>query len=193
MTDLTDQPLDGLIVDYGTRPTMPDLPGATDTHRRAGRRLAAIHRHYLQDLSRIAQVLDRIRAGDSPPDHLRQIVLSLNMTQNFQAFGNLCGQECRVLKMHHDIEEQALFPQLEGAGQNALSALVARLREEHHVVHELIGRLDDAAQNLMATQTEDSFENASAVFAQLRRVVASHFKYEETELEEALGLYADHF
>lgn len=193
MKDLTDRPLERLNVDYGTRPTMPALPGATDSHRRAGRRLAAIHRHYLQDLSRIAQVLDRIKAGDSPPDHLRQIVLSLNMAQNFEAFGNLCGQECRVLKMHHDIEEQSLFPQLDGAGQNALSALVARLREEHHVVHELIGRLADAAQKLMASPTVDSFGQASAVFVQLRSVVASHFKYEETELEEALGLYADHF
>ena len=108
--DLSQAPLDSLCVETGTRPRAPALPQATDTHRRAGRQLAAIHRGYLMDLARIAAVLDRIKAGDAPPEDLRDIVLSLDMGQNLRAFGSLCGQGCQMLVMHHNIEQSHMFP-----------------------------------------------------------------------------------
>lgn len=183
------RPLKDLTVDYGTRPKAPHLPQATDTDRRAGRHLAAIHRHYLMDIAKIAAVMERIAAKDAPPAELEHIVLSMDMAENLRAFGNLCGQECQILTMHHNIEQQSMFPQLEQVGLPGLSAVVARLREEHEVVHELINRLAQAAQNLTRTGADPEFEMASATFKQLRDVVKSHFKYEETELEAAIGFY----
>ena len=67
--------------------------------------------------------------------------------------------------------------------------MVARLEEEHAVVHEVILRLEAATEALMAAPTPATFAEARAVFAALERVVRSHFSYEETELEEALGYY----
>lgn len=190
MGDLSSMPLDALDVETGTRPSAPALPHVTDAQRRKGRQLAAIHRHYLQDLARIRAVIDRIEAGDTPPAHLAQIVLASDMAQNFAAFGNLCGQGCQMLAMHHNIEQHHMFPEIE-AKAPPFAALIARLREEHEVVHELLNRLADCAARLTRSPDADGFAETRDVFKALLRAIQSHFRYEETELESAIGVYIE--
>lgn len=158
-------------------------------HRRQGRQLAAIHSHYLREMAQIGAVLSRIEAGDSPPDDLKRIVLSLDMAENFRAFGSLCGRECQVLKFHHDIEGADMFPRIEAAGGGGFREIVAKLKAEHEVVHELIVRLSHAADVLAKDPSEENFARAGATFRKLEGVVRSHFGYEETELAEAIGYY----
>lgn len=189
MTDLSETPLDALSLDEGARPKAPPVPQATDRHRRQGGQLAAIHSHYLREMGQIGAVLARIEAGDAPPEHLKRIVLSLDMAQNLRAFGNMCGHECQVLKFHHDIEGGDMFPRIEAAGGGMFRAVVAKLRAEHEVVHELILRLDQAADALVSAPTQANFTHAATVFRKLEEVVRSHFGYEETELAEAIGYY----
>lgn len=186
---LRDRPLSELNVEDDARPPKPDLGTVDPGQRQAGQHLAAIHRHYLEDLGRIAQVLRRIEAGEAPPEDLAHIVLNAEMAQNFRAFGTICGQECRVLTMHHNIEEHSLFPQLHARGSPQIRAVVDRLRAEHKVVHELLERLAAKANDLTADPSADQFAEAGAIFSQLVSVVRSHFHYEETTLEEALGVY----
>lgn len=187
--DLTTAPLDDLSVETGTRPKAPPIPGTTEADRQKGRHLAMIHAHYLADMAQIARLMARIEAGDAPPADLAEIVLSSDMAQNLRAFGSICGRECRVLMMHHDIEQAHMFPGLEAAQNDGIRAVVARLREEHEVVHELLNRLAKAARALEAETTDARFEELRAVYARLFDVVRSHFRYEETELEEAIGVY----
>ncbi len=190
MTDLKDAPLDALSVETGTRPKAPALSNVSDVQRAKGRQLAAIHAHYLQDMARLSAVIDRIEAGDSPPAHLAQIVLASDMHQNFAAFGNLCGQGCQMLAMHHNIEQHHMFPEIESKAP-AFAALVARLREEHEVVHELLQRLAGCADRLTRSPDADGFAETRDVFNALLRAIQSHFRYEETELEAAIGVYLD--
>lgn len=190
MGDLSNAPLDTLVVDQGTRPSAPALDNVTAEQRAKGRRLAAIHRHYLRDMAQISKVMDRIEAGDTPPAELARIVLATDMAQNYAAFGNLCGQGCQMLQMHHDIEEQHLFPQIEERA-HPFAALVARLREEHKVVHELLDRLAACAHRLTTAPDAAGFDDARATFAALHRAIQSHFGYEERELEAAIGVYID--
>ena len=177
-------------LDEANRPRAPRLPSVTDAQRQKGRGLAAIHRFHLRDMARIAMVIERIRAGDDPPERLMQVILAADMAQNYRAFGNLCGQECRVLTFHHDAEENGLFPELEAKAPDGIRAVVAKLRAEHEVVHALIERLTEAAQTVIDAPTDANFAEASNAFEQLETVVRSHFRYEEEELEEAIGLYA---
>ena len=193
MTSLTHIPLDQLDLNEQARPSMPALPAAGDVERRKGRRLAAIHRHHLSEVTQIAAVLERIKAGDEAPENLARIVLDSDMRRNFEAAGTLCGHSCRVLSMHHDIEEHALFPVLAGQGNDALSKVVDKLRDEHLVIHELLTRLGQAAQALGETPDEAHFDRAYQVFFKLREAVLSHFGYEERELEEAIGLFVEAF
>ncbi|MDE4287201.1 hemerythrin domain-containing protein [Phaeobacter gallaeciensis] len=189
MTDLSTQTLDELSLDEAARPKAPLVPEATDAHRHQGRQLAAIHRHYLMEIAQIAAVLTRIEARDTPPEHLKQIVLSLDMAENFRAFGSLCGRECQVLKMHHDIEGADMFPRIEAAGGGKFREVIAKLKAEHEVVHELIIRLGRAAHTLAENPSDANFAQAAATFRKLEEVVRSHFGYEETELAEAIGYY----
>ncbi|NIZ09777.1 hypothetical protein HCZ97_10065 [Pseudooceanicola sp. HF7] len=189
MKDITTLSLDELTLDEAARPKAPKVPAATDMHRRQGRQLAAIHRHYLMEMAQIGAVLARIEAGDAPPEHLKQIILSLDMAENLRAFGNLCGRECRALKIHHDIEGFDMFPRIEAAGEGMFREVVAKLLSEHEVVHELIIRLSRAADALMADPQEANFAHAAATYRKLEEVVRSHFGYEETELVEAIGYY----
>ena len=189
MTDLSTQPLDELNLDEAARPKAPPVPEATDIHRRQGGQLAAIHRHYLREMGQIGAVLARIEARDAPPEQLKQLVLSLDMAENFRAFGSLCGRECQVLKFHHDIESTDMFPRIEAAGGGRFREVVAKLKAEHEVVHELIIRLSRAAEVLAASPSEANFVAAGNTFRKLEEVVRSHFGYEETELAEAIGYY----
>ena len=189
MSTLSNTPLTELTVDYGTRPTMPAMPEATDGDRLTGRRLAAIHRMHLNDVGRIGIVLDRIEAGEASGKDLSEALTNAEFAQNVRQFGSLCGRECKVLNMHHDAEEYMLFPELATKGNDALRAVVARLVEEHKVVHELLVRLERAAMALMFEVDAEKFNAARAVFRQLETVLHSHFGYEETQLEEAIGVY----
>ncbi|WP_347510213.1 hemerythrin domain-containing protein [Phaeobacter sp. CAU 1743] len=189
MTDLSTQTLDELSLDEAARPKAPPVPEATDAHRHQGRQLAAIHRHYLMEMAQIAAVLARIEAGDTPPEHLQQIVLSLDMAENLRAFGSLCGHECRVLKLHHDIEGADMFPRIEAAGGGKFREVIAKLKAEHEVVHELIIRLSHAARTLAEDPSDANLAQAAAIFRKLEEIIRSHFGYEETELAEAIGYY----
>lgn len=189
MTDLSKHALDDLTLNEAARPLAPKVKGATDMHRRQGRQLAAIHRHYLMEMAQIGAVLARIEAGDTPPKDLKRIVLSLDMAENFRAFGSLCGRECQVLKFHHDIEGADMFPRIQAAGGGMFKKIVAKLLSEHEVVHELIVRLDNAADALIEDPSEENFAKAAATYRKLEEIVRSHFGYEETELAEAIGFY----
>ncbi len=189
MTDLSAQSLDDLTLDEAARPKAPPVPEATDGHRRQGRQLAAIHRHYLMEIAQIGAVLSRIEAGECPPDNLKRIVLALDMAENFRAFGSLCGRECQILKFHHDIESADMFPRIEAAGGGKFREVVAKLKAEHEVVHELIIRLGGAADALAKDPQDENFVQAAITFRKLEEVIRSHFGYEETELAEAIGYY----
>lgn len=141
------------------------------------------------EMAQVGAVLARIEAGETPPENLRRIVLSLDMAENFRVFGTLCGRECQVLKFHHDIESADMFPRIEAAGGGMFREVVAKLMSEHEVVHELIVRLGRAAEALAEAPDEAKFAQAAATFRKLEEVVRSHFGYEETELEEAIGYY----
>ena len=189
MTDLSTHSLEELSLDESGRPKAPPVPEATDMHRRQGQQLAAIHGHYLREMAQIGAVLARIEARDAPPEHLKRLVLSLDMAENFRAFGTLCGRECQVLKFHHDIESADMFPRVEAAGGDRFREIVAKLKSEHEVVHELIVRLSRAADRLAKDPSEANFAQAARTFRKLEEIVRSHFGYEETELAEAIGYY----
>lgn len=182
-------PLADLNVDFGERPHAPDFPEATDEHREQGRTLAHIHAHHLSQLSQIKTIMDQIKAGIAEPDALVDTISTLDLTSNLRGFGNICGRECSFLTFHHDAEERMVFPQLAAQNIPGLTAVVDRLQAEHLVVHELLERLDATARTLRATPDADQFAKVADVFEQLVKVIQSHFGYEETELEAALGLY----
>lgn len=179
-----------LTVEFGDRPSMPALDGITDQHRRAGLHLAAIHRMHLQDMNRMGIFLEHLKQGKITAVAFADSINKIELNQNMRMFGTLCGRECQVLNFHHDAEEQMIFPELERQNIDALSKIVERLRQEHLVVHELLKRLEEAADKLINDTSTSNFDEITEIFEQLHKVVKSHFGYEEIELREALGKFA---
>lgn len=176
-------------LDEAGRPEAPSLDGVDPNARQNGRRLAAIHRLHLRDIVQVRGLLNQIEQTGQGAGALADAIPKMSMAENYRTFGNLCGRECMVLNMHHNIEEQDMFPRLENAGNTGITAVVAKLREEHRVVHALIERLYEVAVTLVDAPSREAYAEVKSVFEQLEAVVRSHFKYEETELEEALGVF----
>jgi hemerythrin-like domain-containing protein len=93
-----------------------------------------------------------------------------------------------MLALHHAIEDQSMFPALRH-GSDGLRKVVDRLSEEHSIIHRLLQALEAAAVNAVTEPGRETFAEVKAAFLALERVVHSHFGYEQTELEEALGYY----
>ena len=189
---LADVALEELDLDEAARPHVPPYANVTEQQKQAGRHLVAIHRMHLREISKARMVLRHIRDGALDPTALITALQDMDMSQNYRLFGNICGQECRMLQFHHDAEEQHMFPALEANGTEDIRCMVAKLRQEHLVVHELLDRLEEAAQALISAPTEGAFSTAAEVFDKLEAVVRSHFGYEETGLQDALGVHVGH-
>ena len=175
------------LLDDSTRPKAPKIGGLTPAQRARGKRLALFHRMHLQQLAQVRGVLDKVEAGEAEAAAIGAAVSSLDMASNYKLFGNLCGRECEVLTFHHTAEDQALFPVLQARGTEGLRKVVDRLQAEHLVVHQLIEDLETAATRVIRQPDAAGFADLKARFRTLDKVVRSHFGYEETELEDALG------
>jgi hypothetical protein len=65
--------------------------------------------------------------------------------------------------------------------------VVERLGAEHDVIHQLLEEFETRVAALIADPSPDTFARVKEAFEMLEKVVKSHFGYEQTELEEALG------
>ena len=177
-----------ILPDASTRPKAPKIAGVTENQRRQGRRLALFHEMHLRELAKVRRAMAAVFEGEGTAEALLVTISSMQMFGNMRQFGNLCGAACEMLTGHHMIEDQYVFPALQGHTEG-LNRVVGRLRAEHLVIHELLLRLEAAARALIAGPGATAARELRAEFGQLERFVISHFGYEQTELEEALGVY----
>lgn len=177
------------LLDPTTRPQVPKLEGATDQHRRQGRRLALFHAMHLEQMARAHSVITRLEAGKDELGELGEALSELDLLRNYRLFGNICGQECRMLTGHHTIEDRYIFPVIAAGGHDGMRKVVERLEAEHGVIHDYIEQMEEAAIAVMQTPGPETFATLRAIFEKLETYVVSHFGYEEGALEEAIGYY----
>lgn len=181
--------MDATHLDDRDRPRSPPIPGATADHRRIGRKLRLIHEMHVAALDETMEMMTRVESGELEAHRLAAQVDTMELTGNIRKFGNLCGRECQFLDFHHTAEDNEIFPVLYRNGTEGLKRVIDRLSLEHQVVHQLLERLADDVNGIQLDPTPRTFAMARATFARLYDVVLSHFAYEETELEEALGYH----
>ena len=177
------------LLDDATRPKAPAIPGAGAEHRRVGGRLKLIHGMHLAALDETKALMERVEAGECGADRLAAQLDSTEMLSNYRAFGNLCGRECQILDFHHTAEDTEIFPLLYSNGSVGLKRVIDRFAQEHLIVHQLLENLAANVLDIRDRPGPATFAAAKETFSLLYKVVRSHFAYEETELEEALGFY----
>lgn len=176
------------FLDDNTRPTADKLEITSDRQRDGGRHLKMIHDHFRHHMTVLQKVLAKVESGETSPEELRDQTEALPMLQNYRRFGNLCGQHCQIIEMHHTIEDQALFPVLRQKN-NSLKLVIDRLIAEHEIVHELLVRLVDASNMLVRDPSPENFSEARELYDSFEGVLLSHLGYEEDEIGDAIGFY----
>jgi predicted glycoside hydrolase/deacetylase ChbG (UPF0249 family) len=180
--------LDIKFLDDSTRPPVQTLEGLTPAQKAPGEHLREIHNHLRENMDVLGRLIERAAAGTVTAEGVRAETADLTMIANYKRFGNLCGQHCQFVEMHHSIEDYAVFPRLAEHG-DAFRKIAERLRAEHVVVHALLERLMDALVALSETPTAANFAAARQVYEALARVLLSHLGYEEDAMGDALGYF----
>jgi len=132
----------------------------------------------------LLNAVEAVRRGEATPADVRDAVHQLTWQRHREDVGGFCAQLRRFVTMHHTNEDQATFPAV--AALPGYGPVVERLMDEHHVVHERLVAIDEV---LVRMQTDGAaFEALAGAVTALSDVLLSHFRYEEDEMGEAMGL-----
>jgi hemerythrin-like domain-containing protein len=162
-------------LDEAARPRLPRNPSAvvTPNGRRSQETLLGVHEHLRQELAQIREAAAQVASGRLDPAAARSLMNKLTIRQNYWTLGAFCAQYCRVVTVHHTIEDQHMFPGL-GREDSSLTPVLDRLHWEHEVIAEVLDH-------------PDRVEDVRRVADELHDALLSHLAYEEDELLGPLG------
>src|SRR4051812_49209041 len=89
-----------------------DSTDSTDAGRAQQQLLRSVHAHLREELQQIRDVVTQIVDGETDVDAARHIINRLSLRQNYWTLGSFCAAYCRVVAIHHTIEDQTMFPGL---------------------------------------------------------------------------------
>jgi len=158
-----------------------------DAGRALARDLVAVHDHLRSELGQLRDMIAQVAAGSLDPGAARSGISKLTMRQNQWTVGAYCESYCRLVGLHHTIEDTSLFPGL-GRLDSRLSPVTARLHEEHEVIAGLLARVDSALVSLV-TDPVRGMPLVRAAVDLLTDALLSHLSYEEHQLLEPLARF----
>lgn len=163
-------------------------PGGRDNHRN----LVAIHDHLRSEMVQILQAVSQVSAGELAPGEARSLISRMTVRQNHWTLGSFCASYCRIVTIHHTVEDAHMFPALQEL-EPSLEPVLERLGAEHEVIADVLDRFDRALVDLVREQDgtgvpgrSDAAEIA-ALAAELNDLLLSHLAYEEDELADGLA------
>jgi hypothetical protein len=173
--------------DESQRPTGPS-PEPDAVYTAAGRagsqQLVDVHDHLRAELARVRSLVRQVADGAMDVAAARSEINTMTMRQNNWTLGAFCESYCRIVTVHHTIEDQSLYPQLR-RGDARLGPVLDRLAEEHRVIHDVLERVDAAL--VETVRDPKGITELSAAVDLLTDTLLSHLSYEERELVEPLA------
>jgi len=170
--------------------TRPEGPGPDpDRHYTAhelatAQHLIDVHDHLRAELRQIRDLVAQVADGATDPAQVRNRINEMTIRQNNWTVGAYCAQYCRLVTTHHTIEDRSMFPALRH-GDPRLADVIARLEEEHQVIHGTLETLDRALVEFVHAGGHGP-ELIEAVDV-LTDTLLSHLSYEERELVEPIA------
>ena len=166
------------------RPRVSGAVSLTAQQAMAGEHLAMIHAHFLAQVANLLRLVEAVANDERSLAELADEVQGLEMRRNYEAVGSFCGSVCYGLNAHHSIEDRFIFPEVSASALYA--PVIAKLREEHEVIHAQLERLDAAMDSSL--NQGSPLHRLTAEVERLQGILISHFGYEDEQLPEPLGV-----
>lgn len=171
--------------DESMRPRLPQSGAPVSTvGRQSQEMLIQVHEHLRQELAQIRDAAEQVATQQMEPAAARSLIYQLTLRQNFWTLGSFCAQYCRVVSLHHTIEDERVFPSLERK-DGALGPVLERLSWEHEIIAEQLERFDQALVAMM--EEPGKVVDVRRVADDLNSMLLSHLAYEEDELLGPIG------
>jgi iron-sulfur cluster repair protein YtfE (RIC family) len=150
-----------------------------------GDHLVAIHDHLRGELAQLCELVEEVERGHTDAAEARHAISTMTLRQNDWTLGIYCQTYCRVVTMHHSIEDHAMYPRLRAADP-ALGPALDRMVAEHHEIH---GRLEDVDRALvgLVTDPDTGVDGVRRALDALSGSLLEHLTYEESQLVEPLN------
>lgn len=171
--------------DESMRPRLPQSTAPVSANgRQSQEMLIQVHEHLRQELTQIRDAAEQVATQQMEPAAARSLIYQLTLRQNFWTLGSFCAQYCRVVSIHHTIEDERVFPSL-GRRDGALGPVLERLSWEHEIIAEQLERFDQALVAMM--DEPGKVVDVRRVAGDLNTMLLSHLAYEEDELLGPIG------
>lgn len=182
----------GLPVQDRPQPPRLDPPAAAPSFPDNVRNLVAIHDHLRSELEQIDQAVQQVAEGELTPAAARSLISRMTVRQNHWTLGSFCASYCRIVTIHHAVEDAHMFPGVRAAAP-AVGAVVDRLEAEHQVIAGVLDRFDRALVDLVheagpAGPANVGITEIGSLAEHLGQILRSHLAYEEDSLAQALAL-----
>ncbi len=178
------------VWDETGRPTGPARDPALSYSPRQqaeGQHLIDVHDHLRGELDQIYDLIDQVAAGTLDAGAARSAINEMTMRQNNWTLGTYCESYCRVVTVHHTIEDQSMFPYLRRRDPR-LAPVIDRLQAEHRVIHDVLDGVDQALVAFVAAGGDAAALTGLRHAADLLSdTLRSHLAYEERELVEPIA------
>lgn len=167
---------------------LPDVASGPDNFRN----LVAIHDHLRAELEQIGQAVRQVEEGELTPAAARTLISRMTVRQNHWTLGSFCASYCRIVTIHHAVEDAHMFPGVRAAAPQ-VGAVIDRLEAEHLVIAGVLERFDRALVDLVREEGGDGPGRAGiaeidSLASHLGAILRSHLAYEEDSLAQALTL-----
>jgi hemerythrin-like domain-containing protein len=149
--------------------------------------LLAIHQHLRQELAKLRDVIQEVREGRAGATEARSYLNTMTMRQNYWTLGAFCAAYCRVVSVHHAIEDAQLFRDIRAEDQS-LGPILDRLQHEHEGIAKVLGEVDAALVAMV--EDEANLDATHGAVEHLSDALLAHLKYEEEQLLEPIGRLA---
>jgi alkanesulfonate monooxygenase SsuD/methylene tetrahydromethanopterin reductase-like flavin-dependent oxidoreductase (luciferase family) len=176
---LVQGPADGAASPDWDESTRPRLPAQEHPTYGDGTRLVEIHDHLRSELAQVRDLIRQVREGALDVVGARSAINRMTMRQNAWSVGAYCESYCRVVTIHHTLEDRRVFPELRAA-EPRLAPVLDRLSDEHEVIH---GALEAVDASLVAMVTDPAaMDELDRAVDLLAARLTSHLGYEEEQL-----------
>ena len=117
----------------------------------------------------------------------RSYLNTMTIRQKYLTLGAFCAACCRVVSVHHAIEDQQLFRDLKDADES-LGPILERLQDVREGIAKVLGEVDGALVAMV--EDEQRLDETQSAVDHLSDALLAHLRYEEEQLLEPIGRLA---